>query len=156
MHPHVWWFEGSYSSGSSTLLFALSKNWPLKAAAKKGDSDRTSSCAAKRRWSRPTIKVTIGLVRVLHIDRCQPPCPMRSIPICVFPYLPTGGLSKFCDNFALVCSRYDLLLGLTDLPARSLLWKDRLNMLIEVENRIAGDDYARKRQSWDVWREWTR
>jgi hypothetical protein len=34
---------GSYSSGSSTLFDALSKNWSRRAAVKKGDKDRTSS-----------------------------------------------------------------------------------------------------------------
>ena len=38
-----------YSSSSSTFFEALSRNWPLSAALKKGDKERTSSCAAKRR-----------------------------------------------------------------------------------------------------------
>ena len=48
--------------------------------------------------------------------------------------LPTGGLSNFCCNFNFCCSRNDLLLGLTDLPARSFEAKERLNMLDEVED----------------------
>ena len=54
-------------------------------------------------------------------------------------HLPTGGLSSFCCNFNFVCSRYDFLLGLTDLPARSLVWKERLNMLVKGEIKIIKD-----------------
>lgn len=38
------------------------KNWSLHASAKKGDRDRTSSCAANSRWSLPTTSVMIELV----------------------------------------------------------------------------------------------
>lgn len=33
----------TYSSGSSTFFALLSRNWPLSAAVKKGDKERTSS-----------------------------------------------------------------------------------------------------------------
>lgn len=39
---------------------------------KKGDKDRTSSWAAKRRCSWPTTNVMMGLVRVLHVCRQRP------------------------------------------------------------------------------------
>lgn len=55
------------SSGRSILLLSASRNWLLIAAAKNGDKERTSSCAAKSRPSLPTVKVTIGEVRVLFI-----------------------------------------------------------------------------------------
>lgn len=41
---------------------------------------------------------------------------------------PTGGLSKLSCIFFFACSRYVILTGLTDLPARSFEAKDRLNM----------------------------
>ena len=33
----------TYSSGSSTFFALLSRNWPLSAAVKKGEKERTSS-----------------------------------------------------------------------------------------------------------------
>src|SRR5215469_14041916 len=53
------------SSGRSIRLLCASRNWPLQAVAKNGDAERTSSWAAKSRPSLPTVKVTIGEVRVL-------------------------------------------------------------------------------------------
>lgn len=55
------------SSGRSILLLSASRNWPLTAAAKNGDAERTSSWAAKSRPSLPTLNVTIGEVRVLQL-----------------------------------------------------------------------------------------
>lgn len=66
---------------------------------------------------------------------CQPGSPLK-IGRCAWSiiHLPSGGLSNFCWSFSFCCSRNDLLLGLTDLPARSFIWKERLNMLNEVED----------------------
>ena len=46
-------------------LLAASMNWPRQAAWKKGDVQRTSSCAANSRCSRPTTRVIIEDVNVL-------------------------------------------------------------------------------------------
>ena len=43
--------------------------------------------------------------------------------------LPSGGLSICCCTFSFARSRNDLLIGLATLPSRSLVWKDRLNMV---------------------------
>ncbi len=73
----------------------------------------------------------MGLVRVLY------PQPSLAFPFhgvdCASAYLPTGGLSILCCIFNFVCSRKDLLLDLTALPARSFELKERLNILIDFE-----------------------
>ena len=43
-----------------------SRNWPRQMAAKKGEVERMSSWAAKRRCSTPTQRVTMGEVRLLE------------------------------------------------------------------------------------------
>lgn len=48
-------------------MFVASMNWPLQAAWKNGDMQRTSSCAAKSRCSRPTTRVIIEDVNVLQL-----------------------------------------------------------------------------------------
>jgi hypothetical protein len=40
------------------------RNWDRRVAAKKDECERTSSCAAKRRCAGPTVRVTIGEVRL--------------------------------------------------------------------------------------------
>ena len=45
---------------------ADSRNWPRVMAAKKGELERMSSWAAKRRWDWPTTMVTMGEVRLLE------------------------------------------------------------------------------------------
>lgn len=42
-----------------------SRNWPRQMAEKKGEVERMSSWAAKRRWVGPTTRVMIGEVRLL-------------------------------------------------------------------------------------------
>lgn len=46
-------------------LFVDSRNWPRQACWKYGEMQRTSSCAAKSRCSRPTTRVIIEDVRLL-------------------------------------------------------------------------------------------
>ena len=53
--------------------------------------------------------------------------------ILIRTHLPTGGLFNLSCSFIFACSRNDLLLGFTALPARSFEAKERLNILIEVE-----------------------
>lgn len=56
-----------------------SRNFPLHAAEKKGDMQSTSSCAAKRRCSRPTTRVIIEDVRLLgwKVSECR--CDVREM-----------------------------------------------------------------------------
>jgi hypothetical protein len=90
---------------------------------KNGDKLRTSSCAANSRPSLPTVKVTIGEVRVL------PTGGLRSNDLCNF------------DNFA---GSLDGFFNFTTFSIRSLVrWEyDRLNMIavlgwcIDVEEGI--------------------
>lgn len=58
------------SSGRETRLEVLSMNWPRVMAAKKGDEERMSAWAAKRRAEGPIARVIIGDVRFLRDKRC--------------------------------------------------------------------------------------
>lgn len=77
----------------------------------------------------------MGLVRVLEpqpssaLSSHHPNSPPRA-------HLPTGGLFSLSCSFAFACSLYDLLLGFTALPARSLEAKERLNIMLEVEGQV--------------------
>lgn len=68
--------------------------------------------------------VIMGLVRGLGQVSCV--ASLRRVAT----NLPTVGLSKLSCIFFFVPSRYVILSGLTDLPARSFEAKDRLNMLL--------------------------
>ncbi len=55
------------SSGRLTRLACDSMNWPRRAAEKNGETDRTSSWAAKSRCSGPMQSVMIADVKVLML-----------------------------------------------------------------------------------------
>ena len=69
--------------------------------------------------------------------------PLRQCAIVT--YLPAGGLSIFCCNLTLVCSRYDLLLDLIVLLERSF-GKERLNILIRTEECLIKSNHGRQRK----------
>jgi len=73
-----------------------------------------------------------GTVVTSHVSafKSSPPLLPRTT------HLPTGGLFNLSCSFAFACSLYDLLLGFTALPARSLEAKERLNIMLEVEDQV--------------------